>query len=402
MYFSITIDFYHIFSYIIVKLATKLATNLHARPYTRIMKKSRQYGTGSLFKNGRNWFVRFRFEGRRIAVKIIDPDTGKPPETKTHASRLASHQISEFLNDKNKFLQKSKNATIAEIEERYLESTKNEISPGWHYTLDRYINYRIIPYCGKNTAIKSIDAIWIGRFRDHLQQTGIDNSTTNRILGTLSKLLKYAARIGAIESLPYIARLPVPGREVGRRLSQAEIDWLFAAAEEVGIHAVLFVGFGRYCGARHSESLRIQWEWIDWDRKLVRLDRQKNETSMPLPLTSPMLELLNRIPKSSRIGVIIRNNDKPFKNGREFWNRVKKIAGVDPSIRYHDLRHTFSCEVFDRYGFAGKELTRHSGTEAYRKYLHFNREKLIAQASDELFGLPESSEPSESSEDLDG
>jgi hypothetical protein len=76
-------------------------------------------------------------------------------------------------------------------------------------------------------------------------------------LGTLSKLLKYCARIGVITSIPFIARLSVQEQEFGRRLSKEEIDRLFQAAEVEGIHAVLFMGFGRYCGARHSEAMRI-------------------------------------------------------------------------------------------------------------------------------------------------
>ena len=351
-------------------------------------KRPRQYGTGSLYQRGRNWFVRFRHEGKRISVKIVDPETGKPPETKSQAALLSSSHISEFLNDKNRFLkaQKRKGINLEQAVNDCISSVKDELSSQWYYVFKKYLENRVVPFFGGNTLIADIDSVWIGEFRDSLKKSGISNKTVNKVLGVLSKLLKHCARIGVIKTIPYISRLPIQEKEFGRRLSIEEIDKLFEAAEREGYHAVLFLGFGRYCGARHAEALRVQWEWIDWDGKFIRLDRQKNETDMPLPLTGPMLELLNKVPKSERHGTIIQKNGRSYKSAREMWDRIKDKAKIDSSIRYHDLRHTFSCEVFDRYGFQGKELTRHSGTEAYRKYLHFNREKLIKEASDDLFG----------------
>jgi integrase len=137
-----------------------------------------------------------------------------------------------------------------------------------------------------------------------------------------------------------------------------------------------------YCGLRHSETCRLLWEEIDFNEGVIRLGKQKNKTSKPAPLMNKVKEILEKVPKEKRVGHVILYKGKPTKSLRDTWKSIVTKSGIYPTTRYHDLRHTFSTRIFNKLGFYGKELTRHSSSEAFRKYLHSERKKLFDDAQD--------------------
>lgn len=349
--------------------------------------RKREYGTGTIYQKGQLWYVRFYVNGKRITRKIVDPETGKMPETRTEANKIGSLIINQF-DRIPKFPYSTGDITLSEAIDDYLLACKNDLSPGWFYTVERYLRYRIQVFWGPKTSIKAINNSSIHRFRNELKKRGIENATINKILGTLSKFLKHCSDMEWIVTLPRIKKFPVQEKEVGRVLTDEEIEKILSTAKELSSNHYWFVLLGLYAGLRHSEILRLKWDHIDFIENWIHLPEQKNKSKKAAPLLAKCREELSSVPAKERNGYLIQYNGNPFKSFRESWQKIVKVSGIDPSTRAHDLRHTFSTRLFDRLGFNARVLTRHSSRQAFEKYVHAETKTLIPKA-EEVFNHEE-------------
>jgi integrase len=97
-----------------------------------------------------------------------------------------------------------------------------------------------------------------------------------------------------------------------------------------------------FTGARLSEILGLEWDWVDFERGEARLpDSKTGAKTVQLP--APALEVLASLPRldgnpyvisGRRTGAHLVNLGKP-------WRRIRKAAGLD-DLRIHDLRHAFA------------------------------------------------------------
>ena len=102
--------------------------------------------------------------------------------------------------------------------------------------------------------------------RDRRQKDGVANSTINRALEIVRRIL-YLARDdwGWITRVPKIRMLKEPKRRV-RFLTVEEADQLMLALPE---HLVPVVQFALATGCRMTEILRLEWSRVDFDRRVV-------------------------------------------------------------------------------------------------------------------------------------
>ncbi|KJV73659.1 phage integrase family protein [Orientia tsutsugamushi str. UT76] len=100
-----------------------------------------------------------------------------------------------------------------------------------------------------------------------------------------------------------------------------------------------------YTGARKSNVLEIEWDNIDFERKIWHIPKTKNGKAQNIPLTDEAMEILQArkftseskwvLPSASASGHLERPNNS--------WHRICKKAGIK-NFRIHDLRRTLaSC-----------------------------------------------------------
>jgi integrase len=230
----------------------------------------------------------------------------------------------------------------------------------------------------------------------------------NYTVRTIGALMTYAEDQAKLpqNSNPCRRIKTYPERQRERFLSDAEIARTaeaIATCEREGVigpHAAAGLRLALLTGARSGEVTAIQWQHIDWDRRLIRLadsDEPGRKTgARTIYLSEAAIELLRTIPRvgpfviagrsRGRRGRRAKNTEpnQPYKNLGRAWIIVRAKAGL-PDVRLHDVRHSYASVA------AGKghsllmigKLLGHKVAATTQRYAHLTRDAASA-VSDEL------------------
>ena len=152
---------------------------------------------------------------------------------------------------------------------------------------------------------------------------------------------------------------------------------------EISVKEQLYVLFNIYIysGRRRNEALNLRLQDIDFDNKVLYYYNQKAKRHSYLPLTEPLLSILQNY--------IERNKDKIKANNNRLFTvhystvthglkkYFRKINRDD--IRVHDLRHTFASNLVNYANISMsvlKVLLDHSDISTTLIYSHISKEAL--------------------------
>lgn len=143
-------------------------------------------------------------------------------------------------------------------------------------------------------------------------------------------------------------------------------------------YAVAAIRLLMLTGCRKSEILSLRWDWVDFERAMLRLPDSKTGAKT-VPLAAPALELLERLPR-------VEGNPHVFPSGtgdghyvglQKVWARLRARAGLD-GVRIHDLRHSFASvgvSAGDSLYVVGK-LLGHTQARTTQRYAHLSDDPL--------------------------
>jgi len=222
---------------------------------------------------------------------------------------------------------------------------------------------------------------------DHLitefRKKGNKNSTINRKLSCLSKILRKHHRNGMLDRMPDFSKLAENNSRV-RYLSIEEEDTLFSALHDINADykklAIVLVD----SGARIGEALNISW--ADTHQKTITFWETKSNSPRTIPVTPRVQELLNNMRNQHLSG--------PFKHIRYYrflraWNEAKERCGLgnDKMVVPHILRHTCAS----RLAQSGVDIKRiqeflgHKTLQMTMRYAHLSP-KHLSLCADALAG----------------
>jgi integrase len=178
-----------------------------------------------------------------------------------------------------------------------------------------------------------------------------------------------------------------PRREMRPFESDGELDALAAA---LGPRYGPMVLFAAATGLRPGEWIALEHRDIDLDHRLVHVSRAfrinrlkptKTNTARAVPLQRSALDALDHLPSprcaTSLLfpgpdgGHLDLHNWRP-----RHWRPAQHAAGITPTRRLYDLRHTFATDAL-RAGLGTYELSRYMGTSLInidRTYGHLARD----------------------------
>jgi integrase len=176
-----------------------------------------------------------------------------------------------------------------------------------------------------------------------------------------------------------------------RFLSQAEATHLLGvlarmeAARKVHPRFASALKLLLFTGARKTEILALRWSEIDWAARRIVLPPNRSKTGAKIgerriPLSDAALEVLRAVPRTA---------DFVFPGGRrstnhatglqKVWSEIRTAAGF-PSLRVHDLRHSFASLALanNENLYLISRVLGHTTTRMTERYLHANDTDLQA------------------------
>ena len=192
-----------------------------------------------------------------------------------------------------------------------------------------------------------------------MDEAGKSQRTRNLAVTILRGILKMAITDNLLRQLPITKDMTPKPRKTKRALySPEKLEALCASALRVCANGAQFCEFVRlmaYCGGRMSETLRLHWDDVDWERDALCIgsDGLSKGKEPRLVNFNPQLKahLLamneNRLSDEWLFPSAQRGNEgKAAKSFRETLIKARKAAGQDGprgvAVGFHDMRHLFA------------------------------------------------------------
>jgi len=167
----------------------------------------------------------------------------------------------------------------------------------------------------------------------------------------LSKMFEFAKEQGFISDQTFnVTRGVKTFKEVKRDrwVTPEELPLLAKAInEEVNIYGRFGLWLYLLTGLRRGELLKIRWDDVDLQRKILTLVETKNGKTHYLPLSGPAINLFNEIPRLDGNPYVLpgKFEGQHLVNIEKIWFRVREKAGLysedkNKVVRLHDLRRT--------------------------------------------------------------
>lgn len=215
----------------------------------------------------------------------------------------------------------------------------------------------------------------------------------------VARVLKLAARFWTDDGEPWLKtdvavriQLDKPARGRERFLDQDELLALVIAAPANFAAAILGAA---WTGLRRANALGLTWDQVvfpvyaanpDGTREELQAgyiyvagEHTKNGRPVAQPLSDRVLQLL-QMQWACHVGryVFHRGDGQPFADIKKLWAGTKRRAGLEPTLRFHDLRHTWASELAAA-GVADRHLQALGGWQEPRmvaRYTHLRMEQL--------------------------
>jgi integrase/recombinase XerC len=240
--------------------------------------------------------------------------------------------------------------------------------------------------CGSDTSV-------FREFLSYLYAQNYTKSTTARKLATLRSFSKFLIRKGRMTANPLATiRTPKQEKRLPKCLSLEQVQKLLDAPGESDIlsvrdKAMLEILYSS--GIRVSELVALEMQDIDLDEGVLRV-RGKGRKDRLTPIGSQAIAAMRRyFQMRAAMGKMDNNPDARVylnKHGealstrsvRRKLDKYLSIAGLDPGISPHTLRHSFATHLLNNGADlrSVQELLGHQSLSTTQIYTHLTTQKV--------------------------
>ena len=330
------------------------------------MAKKRANGDGSIRKRKDG-----RWEGRYVVGQ--DPVTGKMISRNVLGKTQA--QVKEKLrtaieNSKRLDYTQTGKYTVGQWMDEWFEAyAKVKVRPSSHQTYKGYIENHIKPNIG-DIPIEKLTSLQLQKFyrllltegrvpriESEKQPRGLSAKTVRNINQVISSAMDMAVRHKLILTNPTEGcELPKVEHREMKTLPAEQLGAFLREAKESGVYELYYMDLAT--GLRRGELLGLKWEDVDLQNGIIHVRRQVARVDgevKELPLKTKN-SYRNISISQNAVAMLTemeahRSSDYVFPSStggpispdsvNNMLHRVLKRAGL-PSIRFHDLRHTFA------------------------------------------------------------
>ena len=234
---------------------------------------------------------------------------------------------------------------------------------------------KAIKFFGEHRPLDQIDTDLVDTYIEHLKGIGNSDSTINRKIAALSKMMTVAIQRGHLQSKPYLPR---------KKESQGRIRFVTPEEEAKILQLVRQWGQDDFydvivclidTGFRVGELRTLESRDVDFTTNLITIWDSKNTESRSVPMTQRVQNILSR--RLSGIRCFELSKDWI----RTPWDRLRGVLGLteDKDFVPHCLRHTCASRLVQRgVGLkVVKEWMGHKSIQITLRYAHLAPSNLL-------------------------
>lgn len=256
---------------------------------------------GSLIIKGNYYYAKFRVNGKQkmIATKI---------PVKGNNKRRAEQKMREIVAAYQGLNLECDNAFFADFLDKWLKSIEGIIKLSTWETYDKTVNGKIKPYFEpKHYRFRDMKPETFTEYFVYLAQHGKSNGkgglgykTVKNIRGVLSSAYEYAVENNYVKENPVLrSRMPSFPHSIKKDVPEYnahQVRKLLLYAKEHESHIYIFLLLALYTGLRKGELLALTWEDIDYDKKLLNVNKSRtgSRKNVTMQITTPKTKSSNR------------------------------------------------------------------------------------------------------------
>lgn len=267
------------------------------------------------------------------------------------------------------FAHEKKMPLFSEVMKSWAEHKKPNLRANTWETVDGCMRIHLAEF--NNVKIGLITTVTVEKFLAELQKKGFKLGTISWITTILNQIMAYAVRHRLIDSNPVRdAEKPrkqstgIEGEDANKiKILTPDQIRIFLEAVDNQKYYTLFL-MAVMTGARQGELLGLKWSDVDFQKKQIHIKRTFNHACFFLPKTKGAIRSIDLAPllvstlaswklKSGghEDNLVFPNDDgKPLyalSMVRKYFKPALKASGC-PTIRFHDLRHTYASLLIDQ------------------------------------------------------
>ena len=258
--------------------------------------------------------------------------------------------------------------SLSKLKDEYLAFKGGTIGRGQRFEYKNAVNKLILSL--GDLPITNYNKLSLGIFRSKQLESQSWN-TVAKTMRTLSALFSYAASEYEIVN-PLLALKLKQKINEPRVYSLDELTRFLKKAYEINTPFYSQVMFLLLTGMRVSESCKIQWSQINFERRCINYDNIKGNRNELFPMDSAIEDLLGTLSREFSPHIFkYRSRERMA----EVFRKVAPMALISTELTLHNLKKTFSTLLADSNAPAHitQKLSHHADIKTTLNYYVFKK-----------------------------
>jgi len=336
--------------------------------------KNGEYLSGTVYqrktKRGWRWYINFTIHGKRVRKVTL-------ARTEEEALVVLQEEMQKAFDHEYGITGKREKILFKNFWKIYVEIYAKVRKKSWKSD-ERYLKAQLIPFFG-TFSLEKITPLTVDQFVAKRQKDGVKNSTINRELTVLMKMLNLAIDWQfEIEKNP-VKRARYFSEEKYRRDRVLSCEEELTLFQKAASHLKPILTCALQTGMRSSEILGLKWENVSLKKReiLIKAESSKSGKGRIIPINSTLLYELEKSKRENKSEFVFLYKSRPVKSIQIAFSNARHKAGIK-DLTFHDLRHTVASRLISKGAdpVTVKNILGHSNLRTTEIYLHSNLKRM--------------------------